>query len=696
MTDLRLREDRVRSMAASYSVPANPATFARDGIAAQEFATQIGRPVALKLVADNVVHKSKAGGVLLGIEPGDVAMRTDAMLQEQSSRGIKVRGVTVEAMVESGLETVVGALHTLGFGPVVMFGAGGVDIEILDDVAFALAPLTRTEAELLVRKTRIGRSIVERLPARADEIVDLLMAVGGESGMLLNEPITEVDLNPVVVGKDRVIAVDARATSLEGPAAPCELPDPRTAYDALRPAIYPRSIAVLGASADTQKMGYRVVRNLVDFGFDGDLYPVSRKNDEICGVATVSSIEALPEGIDRAVIVLPAVAVPDALATLAERSTRSAHVYTADTPEMDPTLRETGLRVTGPNCIGHYSPRDKVTMIGTAASSTVVGSIAFLTQSGTYAGDAVRRGNELGLRFSFVSSIGNCDDVSPAEFLAFCEADERTEVIAFYLEDDRGADSFFRLAASMRKPIVLLKGGRTVAGGSAAASHTGALASDPQLLADVAAAAGVLLVDDLDHMLDVLQVLQSSTTVPGDGLGLIGSGGGVAVVGADRADEWGITIPRLGEDALVALERFSAPGTSLSNPIDVPIWSLFSGDDSFTGAIVEATAADEQVDSLCVFLDLGTVFDMLDPVDGESVVRMLSEDILAAPRKDKLLTLVLRSGFSRHEDELVRSLRARAHKVGVPMFDSVDRAIAAIGGARWLTRSGKVGTGPKL
>ncbi|WP_231610159.1 CoA-binding protein [Rhodococcus sp. CX] len=436
-------------------------------------------------------------------------------------------------------------------------------------------------------------------------------------------------------------------------------------------------------------MGFRAVRSLVDFGYTGQILPVSSKNPSIYGVGTVPSVDALPPNIDRAVIALPATAVPDTLRALTERGTRTAHILTADTPRFTDVLAGTGLRVLGPNCIGHYTPYEQMTMISTAASSTSRGHLAVVSQSGTYAGDVLRRGTELGLEFSFVSSVGNCDDVSPAELLAFCEADPRTHVAAFYLEDDRWAGEFFRLARTMTKPVVLFKGGRTAAGGAAAASHTGALASDPQLLEDAARQAGVLLVDDLDQLLDVLAALQFVPELVGDNLALVGSGGGVAVVGSDRADRWGLTMAPFGETTRERLAVFEAPGTSLSNPIDIPIWSLFDETGSFTGSIISAVAADESIDSICAFLDLGTVFDMQDVESGNKLVLSLTEDLVGADRDGTPLALVLRSGFDQNQDELVRQLRRTAAAAGVPLFDSVDRAIDALGGVRWLTQQGK-------
>lgn len=685
----RLREDAVRDLAISYGVPANAVTFAATAEDAGRLARELGRPVAVKLVADDVVHKSKAGGVLLDIAPDDVAARTEAMLNTQRGNGVHPRGVTVEAMVEPGIEAVVGGLRAPGFGPVVMFGHGGVDIETLDDVVFALAPIDANDARAMVANTRLGRVIEKRFPDRVADVVDALVAVGGAAGLLLSEQITEVDFNPVVVSAQRVVAVDARATALDTAQEAPIAPDPDTAYATLRPAIYPRSVAILGASADVRKMGYRAVRSLVDFGFSGEILPVNAKNAALCDIPTVASVDDLPADIDRAVIALPAAAVSATLKALASRGIRTAHVYTADTPPLAEVVEGTNLRVLGPNCIGHYTPYERLTMISPTASNDNVGHLAVVSQSGTYAGDILRRGSELGLRFSFVSSVGNCDDVSPAELLAFCEADARTTAAVFYLEDDRWAGDFFRLARTMTKPVVLFKGGRTAAGGAAAASHTGALASDPQLLADAARQAGVLLVDDLDQLLDVATALQFVGTVDGDNLALLGSGGGVAVVGSDRADRWSLHMPAFAEATRTRLAPFDAPGTSLSNPIDIPIWSLFDDSGCFTGAIANAVAEDPDIDAMCVFLDLGTVFDMKNIEEGNKLVWALTQDTLEARRGGTPLVLVLRSGFDVNQDSLVRQLRPVAAAAGVAMFDSVDRAIDAIGAVRWLTRHGK-------
>ena len=234
----RLREDVIRDLAIRYGIPANPVTFAATPEAAAEAARGVGRPVAVKLVADGVVHKSTAGGVLLGLVAAEVQQAVEGLFIEQAARDVQVRGVTVEPMVEPGPEVVVGALHDPGFGPIVMVGSGGVDVETLGDVAFALAPLDRDAAIAMIDKTRIGAVLRRRFATGHAQLVDLLLRVGGADGLLLSEPVDQIDLNPVVVGADRIVAVDARAVVRSSDVdVALDLPDPADFHEQLRPGI---------------------------------------------------------------------------------------------------------------------------------------------------------------------------------------------------------------------------------------------------------------------------------------------------------------------------------------------------------------------------------------------------------------------------------------------------------------------------
>lgn len=688
-----VRDDVIRNLAIQYGIPANPITFASTAEEAELAAAEIGRPVAVKLVAHGVVHKSKSGGVLLGLSPNEVRPAVDQLFATQRDAGISVIGVTVEPMIDPGLEVVVGALHDPTFGPIVMVGSGGVDVEILGDVAFAQAPLDHNDAIELIDRTRMGAILRRRYADRYSELVDLLVQVGGSSGLLLSEPVDQIDFNPIVVGRDRIVAVDARAITREETATGTKILDPTALYRQLQPAIYPSSLVVVGASADPTKMGHRAVRSAIDQGFEGELHLVSRTSATILDRPAVATIAELPEGIDRAVVTLPAAAVPGALRELAAIGTKTAHVYASDTEHLS-EIDHSGMRILGPNALGLYTPHSRLTMIGNDASSNDIGSIAMLSQSGTYAGDVIRRGKELGINFSFVASIGNCEDVKPSEYLAFCEADPNTKLAAFYLEDDSDAQTFFDLARRVSIPVVLFKGGRSAAGSAAASSHTGALAADPRLLRDVAAASGVVLVDSVEDLLDTLMVAQYAGSFTGRRLGIVGGGGGVAVVGADTAYENDLVLPTLAEATKNALSRYEAPGASLSNPVDISIWSLYDETGPFTGSLVEELAKDPSIDCLCAYLDLGTAWDIQGGTAAAELIRMLTRDMLAADRGDVTMVMALRSSLSADHEATVRGLRADAAEHGVALLDSVDRAIAALGRVRALNlaQSRKIAT----
>lgn len=672
----RLRDDEARALAERYGVPINPVTFVdREG----QFTEPAEGYFAIKLVANGVVHKAASGGVILNVPGNEVAKKAKELIVFHRDADIDVTGVTIEQMVDPGLELVIGGVDNPNFGPMVMFGQGGVDIEVIKDLAFALAPFERDDAETLILATRAGNILNQRFPDKFDAVVRALIAVGGSEGLLLSEPIAEIDLNPVVINGETCVAVDARAsTSAPGKSiGPTNL-SPQAIYGELSRAVYPQSVVIVGASTNPAKLGGRAVRNLVDFGFDGDIFPVHPSADNICGIPAISGISEIPLGIDRAIVALPADKVPQALNDLAEREVLCAHILTADTPPIDADLRNRGLRVIGPNSMGHYTPYRRMSMLSPASSSKIEGGVAFVSQSGTYASDAVRRGKELGINFSFVTSVGNCEDLAPSEMLAFCEADPRTEIIAFYIEDDRDAGAFFRLAKACVKPILLFKGGRTEAGAAAAASHTGALVGDQGVLENLAAQAGVQLVGSIEQLLDALQIFQQGRILNGGGLGLVGSGGGVAVVGSDEADKYGMSIPRLSAATLGALRRFDAPGVSLTNPIDIPVWSLYDSNGAITEDLLGVIADDPAIGALCSYLCVGSVFDMLGPTRARTVCREIVEGILSGTPAAMPSALVLRSGYSREQEDLIRELRDDSAEREIPVYPTIGRAVGAI------------------
>ena len=684
-----LLEHRAKELLRRYGIPTTEARLARSAEEAAVLAGAAGGPVAMKIAAHGVVHKAAAGGVCLNVEAAEAA----AVFRELTAAADadKIEGIVVEPMAAPGREAIVGAVLDPVFGPVVMCGAGGTGVEETADVAFRLAPLGEADVRALARAAGPAEGV--------GGLEAILSAVGGPDGLLFRENIAELDINPVILSGAGAVAVDAHIVlSEEEPADPSALGclDPaarkdlqRQLHGALRPTFYPAGIVVVGASATPGKLGFRIVQNLVDFGYEGKLFPVHPTAGSIYGCKAFPGVGDLPEPVDRAIVAIGAAGVPDALRQCAARGVKVAQVLTAGFAEWDDegarlesaigeVAEATGMRIVGPNTIGAWCGAAKITMSTPRHAPETVGGITFISQSGTYAWDMIHRAKVLGLPLGKSLSCGNCADVTPTDYLLYAAEDPDTDILAMYLETDRDAGRFFRLAREIEKPLVLFKGGRSAAGMRAATSHTGALAADGNLWLAAARQAGAAVVDSMDELLDVLLAHAAFGTVAGRRLALFGSGGGVSVVSADVADANGIVFAGFGDETRQRLRKFGVPGTSVDNPIDIPVWGLKSDDTFIFHEIVELLAADDGVDSIIAYVEMNSIFEFSDDVAaGEAEMDAIVRSLLRADTAGIALSAVLRTAGDKVQDDILRDARPRLLANGIAVYPTTARAIRA-------------------
>ncbi len=446
-----------------------------------------------------------------------------------------------------------GGLYDPRFGPCVMLGLGGVFVEIFQDVAFRLCPITERDAREMIGSLRavpLLRGARGRAPVDESAIVAALMALGGEGGVLeaLDGQATEIDVNPLIASAGGVVAADARIILSRAPTEPPAPPAPldvEAVRNAFRPLFRPRSIAVLGASAMGASFGNEVIRHSRAFGYTGAIRPVHPRADEVEGLPTVPSLAALPEPADFAYVAVAAEAAIDSIAA-APGAARFVQVMSSGFGETEEgrarearlaaAARQSGARLIGPNCLGVHSPRGGLTFVGGASPEP--GSVGVISQSGGLAVDVILRGEQRGLRFSGVTTLGNSADLGPADLLEHHLIDPDTSVIGLYLEDVRDGRRFFARLRDARaaKPVVLLAGGATAAGRRAAASHTGSLAADARLWHGLARQTGAVLTETLDQFLDALLILRDRAGTaprPLQRVALFGNGGGASVLAAD-------------------------------------------------------------------------------------------------------------------------------------------------------------------
>lgn len=350
----------------------------------------------------------------------------------------------------------------------------------------------------------------------------------------------------------------------------------------------PASIAIIGASGDHHKAGGRFVKGLLDGGYKGHIYPVNPNASDILGLENYKSVLDLPENIDLAIIAVPARSVPEVIAGCGIKKVKFAVVHSAGFSELGnegKTLEKMmlrlaksgGTRIIGPNCMGLYAPSAHINTIVYGAKLNQPGGVAFIGQSGWVTENVVVLGNERGLRFSKILSIGNQSDLTIEDMLEYLGEDKDTRVIALYVEGLKRGTDFLRIVKNVarRKPVIVWKSGRSSTGSRAASSHTGSLAGDSRVFDTVALQTGIIQVQDMDELLDFMVGFSCPVRPKGNRVAILCESGGGAVSGSDTAESLGLEIPTLSEKAqkemVARLTGIIPPFAPPRNPVDI-VW----------------------------------------------------------------------------------------------------------------------------
>jgi len=687
-----------KELLARYGIATTHPVLATSAAMAAEAVQRLGKPCALKVVSSDIVHKVDAGGVRLSVtaEQAADAYRSITEACRRSHPKAAIDGVLIEEMVPPGLEVFIGAQLDRDYGVVVLIGPGGSGVEQRSKPKAALAPLDEDLALALVDAAFPAR-FTDNAAGR-DVLARYLMAVGGPEGLMMREAIDELDINPVIVSGGAAIAVDAVASD----ASPATSPTPRSGRDiadslarrrsrlgGLDAIFDPKAIAFVGASTSKDKLGFQLIQTLVDFGFTGKIYPVHPTAPEIYGLKAYPSVAAIPGEVDRAYIAVGNKLVPDVLAQCRDKGVKVAQVltagfseYSSDSSDLEQQMRDQlaagTMRMIGPNCIGTFSSSTRMAIGAPRYNPTEPGGITFYSQSGTYAGDVVRRAQVWGLPVARALSCGNCADLDMLDLLLFAESDPNTTIVAFYIESMRDPGLFFRAARSMTKPVVILRGGMTEQGQIAASSHTAALATDRVLWDAGVRQSGVIQVGSMDDLMDTLLGLSVHGRSEGNRLAVFGSGGGVSVTSSDVAAQVGLRIPRLQEATAEGLRRFGIPGTSVANPIDIPVWGLRDGDRYIFEEIVNRLKVDGNIDRIVVFVEMGWVLDFIEnDIEGLKALEAICASIARARPDGAPMSLALRSSGDKYQDDFVREQRIKLMKFGISVYPTTSRAVRA-------------------
>ncbi len=574
-----LTEDRSKIILSSYGIPAIQETVASDPAGAAHAAGETGFPVVLKALGPDLTHKTEQGLVRLDLT-GEGAVRSAAR-EMAGTAGDALTGFLVQPQMAGRREFAAGLFRDPQFGPVIMFGAGGIFAEALSDVVFRLAPLTGADAEEMLDEIQ-GRALLDDF--RGEAAVDrtaLVRTLTGLSRLALDHPmVAEVDINPLKAGPDgEVRAVDALIIPGE-PADETAFPHPADLRQ-LGNLFHPRSIAFVGASSGIGKWGHILVTSTIGGGYGGEVHLVNPKGEAIAGQAVFRSVSEIPGPVDLAVVTIPAAGVPDLIPQFAEKGIRHMLLISSGFSETGEEGRErekalvsaaekAGILIVGPNTMGICNPHIDLYCTG-AHVLPRPGSTAIVAQSGNMGTQLMGFAEQQGIGIRGFAGSGNEAMVTIEDFLEAFEQDETTRIAMLYIESVKNGRRFFEAAKRIgqKKPIVLLKGGRSGAGNRAAASHTGALASDVRVFDAMCRQSGIVKVEYPMDLLDLSAAFSSLPLPHGRRVALMTLGGGWGVVTSDLCDEFGLEVPALPGEVIDRIDPLLPPYWSRANPVDI-------------------------------------------------------------------------------------------------------------------------------
>ena len=542
-------------------------------------ADSIGYPVVMKVVSQQVVHKSDAGGVITGIRTAAETISAFGKISTDVRARVPaavIDGILVEQQLPAGLELIIGGKVDPAFGKVLTIGAGGTLVELLRDAATRVLPVDEHEIRSMVRGLKSYPLIrgYRDQPGRDEEaFIDLVTRAS--AWFFSSQHVMEFDINPVILYEKGGCAVDARiyvddAPVPQGPASRPALPEQLLTI---------RSIAVVGASQDPNKVGYAICRNLLSF--PGKLYPVNPKSAEILGRQAFPSLASIPDTVDVAVVAIPAKGVPQVVQEAGGKKIPLVIVISSgfrEAGEAGRAIEEEvlaiadryGIRIMGPNCLGLMLPHQGINTTFDPVSPKP-GNIAFISQSGAIITTIVDWSLPEEIGMSVVISVGNQADLTFEDFVQFAGNDPHTKAIILYVEQIKYGRRFMEVVSRItpKKPVVAIKAGVSRIGQKAAASHTGSLAGSQEVYMAAFRQAGVIPVQSIREAFQAAELLASEGYPKGNRAVVITNAGGFAVLSSDYAERYGIEMISFSEGLVRELDAILPPDWSRENPIDM-------------------------------------------------------------------------------------------------------------------------------
>ena len=432
----------------------------------------------------------------------------------------------------------------------------------------------------------------------------------------------------------------------------------------------PESIAVVGASEKEGSIGSALMRNLIEGGYAGDVYPINPRRNTVHGLPAHSSVLALKSSIDLAILAAPIISIPEIVKECSEAGVQGAVIISAGGKESGAKGREleaainqeaepSGLRIIGPNCLGVICSRSKLNA-SFASHMPLPGRMAFISQSGAICTSILDLSIREKIGFSYFVSLGSMLDVNFGDMIDYLGGEPDVSSIVMYVENLNRFRYFMSAARAVSriKPVIVLKAGRTRAGAVAAASHTGALAGEDAVYDAAFKRAGILRVKTFEELFDCAELLAKQPQVSGNGLAIITNAGGPGVMAADALSDYGVEPVKLSPETLSKLDKILPPYWSHANPVDL----LGDASPELYKKAVEICLEDSKVDGLLI---------MFAPVALRNMADMAKPLVNLLRKRPYPVFASCMGGPD------VEKAREIFNLSGIPTFDTPERAVRA-------------------
>ena len=586
-----ITEDVSKSILKSYGVKVPPYALAKTAAEAVKASKKIGFPLVMKIVSPQILHKTDAGGVKVGVANAkEVKTVFNQILKnvKKYDKKAEIKGVLLEKMVPKGVEMIVGLQVDPQFGPVIMAGLGGVMTEVFKDVAWRMLPITLSDAKSMIeelKSSKLFKGFRGSAPIDLNMLAQALVQIG-KIGVDNASYVNSIDFNPIVVYPKSYFVVDAKiilAKEVNQNAISKAKPN----AEFMEKFFTPQSVALVGASATPGKVGNSVLDSLAKHDYTGKVYPINPKAEEILGVKCYPAVDAIPDAVDLVVVCVDLSVTAPVLEQCAKKGVHNVVIVSGggkelggERAEYEAQVKELSekhkIRIIGPNCIGMFNAANRLDCAFQGQERMVrakLGNVALLSQSGTMGISFLESADSFGL--SKMVSYGNRSDVDEADMIWYLANDPQTKVIALYVEGFGDGRKFIETAKQVmkekKKPVVIWKSGRTEAGAKQAASHTGSLGGSNAIIMGAFKQAGIISVDSYQELVAVTKALAWQPAAKGNRAAMCSNGAGPMIGGIDHFERLGLELAKVSQKTLDDMKAHFPPTYVIGkgNPADV-------------------------------------------------------------------------------------------------------------------------------